>query len=106
MSAQLAIDFSSPACKAFPQATQVAIDAALDTPKAKRNQTQKILILLSGGGWVDAFEMLRQVGSWRVSARIWELRHKFGIQIDARLKPHLPKGEQYWQYRLMTSDEA
>jgi hypothetical protein len=89
---------------AYPQPTQNALARALGKSAAERTRADKTLLLLSDGAWVNSLTLALHGGGLSYNARICELRRS-GVRIKARRRSDSPKGEQWFQYRLVTADE-
>ena len=61
----------------------------------KPTQRERVLALLSKGRWVHARE-LHEI-SWRYGARLYELRHYEGYEIERR---RAPDGSGMYEWRL------
>ena len=52
--------------------------------KTKDRQNKSIQIHLTVFGHINSWEAIKQYDITRLSARIWDLRHEYGMQIETK----------------------
>lgn len=71
----------------------------------RMTQLSGIRSWLEEGKSITPIQALSAFGCFRLGARIWELRNKFGMDIEMRMVDS-GKGSHYAEYRLKDNDNS
>ena len=75
-----------------------------DLPR-KGTKARELYELMCDGRWYDSIYLVRRV-SHRFSAYLGVLKHKHGVGFEKRRHPNEPKGEVWFQYRLVVQEDG
>lgn len=65
----------------------------------KKSQNEVVLQLLKDHGFITTYHAFRH-GITRLPARIWDLRHKYGIEITSERRSYKAKDGKYKHYDI------
>lgn len=92
----------------FGRKTDSLIEEVRDEQRANGRESlvkwKRLLLLMSDGQWHKGMELAYRV-SWRFSQYLLVLRREHGVSWEKRPDPDAPKGENWYEYRMVKGDE-